>query len=45
MSVKNPPVFNPEGDDYESWQADIEMWKVFMDTKPEKLGPAVYLAL
>ena len=44
-NVKNPPGFNPEADDYASWKSDIDVWKLFTETKPEKLGAAVYLAL
>ena len=45
-SMKNPPVFNPEvDDDYSSWKRDIGIWKLFTDSKPEKIGPAVYLSL
>ena len=46
MSIKSPPVFHPEtDDDYVSWKSDIAIWKLYTDTKPEKLGAAVYLAL
>ena len=45
-NIKNPPVFHPdEDDDYLSWKADVEVWKEFTDTKVEKLGLAIYLAL
>ena len=44
--LKAPPVFKPEDDDdYGNWKNDLEIWKMFTDTKPEKLGPAVYLSL
>ena len=46
MSVKNPPIFNPEvDDDYSSWKTDIGVWKLFTDVKLEKIAPAVYLSL
>ena len=48
MSEKKfmPPVFSPEeNDDYVSWKNDIEVWKLLTETKPEKLGLSVYLAL
>ena len=45
-NIKSPPVFKPEeDDDYASWRNDLEVWKDFTDTKPEKLGLAVYLSL
>ena len=42
--LKNPPNFDPEVDDYASWKADVEVWKVYTDTAAEKIGGAVYLA-
>ena len=46
MSVKNPPIFNPEvDDDYMSWKRDVGVWKLFTETKAEKQGAAVYLSL
>ena len=42
-NIKSPPVFFPE--DYISWKNDIAIWKLFTDTKVEKVGAAVYLAL
>ena len=44
-SLKNAPSFNPEADDYASWRSDVEVWRLLSDIKPEKIGPAVYLAL
>ena len=45
-NIKSPPVFHPEeDDDYTKWRNDIAVWKMFTDTKEEKLGPAVYLSL
>ena len=44
-SSKNAPSFNPEADDYASWKSDVEVWRLLTDIKPEKIGPAVYLAL
>ena len=45
-SIKAPPVFQPEeDDDYQSWKSDVKVWKVFTDTKPDKVGAAVYLSL
>ena len=44
--IKSPPVFNPElDDDYASWKSDIAIWKLFTDTRAEKIGAAVYLSL
>ena len=47
MSEKTkPPVFSPdEDDDYVAWRNDIEIWKLLTETKEEKLGLSVYLAL
>ena len=46
MSIKHPPIFHPEeGDDYTSWKTDIGIWKMLTDTKPEKIGAAVYFSL
>ena len=46
MSIKHPPIFHPEeGDDYTSWKTDIGIWKILTDTKPAKIGAAVYLSL
>ena len=45
-NIKSPPIFHPEeDDDYTKWRNDIGVWKMFTDTKVEKLGPAVYLSL
>ena len=45
-NIKNPPIFNPEvDDDYMSWKRDVGVWKLFTETKAEKQGAAVYLAL
>ena len=44
-SSKNAPSFNPEADDYASWKSDVEVWRLLTEIKPEKIGPAVYLAL
>ena len=45
-NIKSLPVFHPEeDDDYLNWKNDVSVWKVFTDTKVEKLGPAVYLSL
>ena len=41
--IKAPPVFNEE-EDYLNWKNDLEVWKLFTDTKKE-MGPAVYLML
>ena len=44
-SNKQPPVFNPdEGDNYEKWKNDIEIWCMLTEGKI-KQGPAVYLSL
>ena len=43
-SVKAPPVLTDEND-YLNWKNDIEIWKLFTDSKAEKHGPAVYLML
>ena len=48
MSEKKlmPPVFSPEeDDDYVAWRNDLEVWKLLTETKAEKLGLSVYLAL
>ena len=45
-SLKNAPIFLPEeNDDYVNWRKDIMVWKMFTETKVEKLGAAVYLAI
>ena len=46
LSIKSPPVFDPqEDDDYVSWKNDVGIWRLYTDTKEEKIGAAVYLAL
>ena len=46
MSIKQPPVFDPEeNDDYTSWKADVEIWQLYTNIAAEKQGPAVYLSL
>ena len=45
-SIKSPPAFNPEeGDDYESWKSDVNVWRLFTKDEEKRLGPAVYLSL
>ena len=45
-NIKAPPVFHPEeDDDYQSWKNDIKIWRLFTETKKEKIGAAVYLSL
>ena len=43
-SFKNPPAFN-EGDDYDVWKRDIELWTKLTELKPEKQAIAVHLSL
>ena len=46
MSIKQPPVFDPEeDDDYAAWKTDVEIWQLYTDTAAVKQGPAVYLSL
>ena len=46
LNIKAPPVFHPEeDDDYQSWKNDIKIWRLFTETKKEKIGAAVYLSL
>ena len=47
MSEKTKPlVFSPDEDDDDvAWRNDIESWKLLTETKEEKLGLSVYLAL
>ena len=45
-NIKSPPIFHPEeDDDYISWKNDVGIWKVFTETKEDKIGAAVYLSL
>ena len=44
-SLKQPPVFNPDGgDNYADWKNDLEVWCMLTDGKV-KQGPAVFLSL
>ena len=44
-SLKQPPVFNPDGgDNYADWKNDLEVWCMLTDGKINQ-GPAVYLSL
>ena len=41
-SLKQPPVFNPDGgDNYADWKNDLEVWCMLTDGKINQ-GPAVY---
>ena len=43
-SMKQPPVFNPDGgDSYLNWKNDVEVWCLL--TEKTKQGPAVYISL
>ena len=43
---KAPPVFNPdEGDAYENWKVDVNVWQLFTKDEKKRQGPAVYLSL
>ena len=44
-SLKKPPPFDSEVDDYLSWKNDLEMWEAFTEVEDKKRGPAVYLSL
>ena len=45
-SLKQPPVFNPDdGDSYQNWKADVEVWRLLSTDTKIKQGPAVYLSL
>ena len=41
---KAPPAFN-EGDDYENWRLDLELWKEFTSLEDKKQGTALLLEL
>ena len=44
-SLKQPPVFNPDGgDNYADWKNDLEVWCMLTDGKINQ-GPAVFLSL
>ena len=46
MSIKQPPIFDPnEDDNYTELKSDIEIWQLFTDIRDIKQGPAVYLTL
>ena len=42
--IEAPPVFNEE-EDYLNWKNDLEVWKLFTETKKRKMRPAVYSTL
>jgi len=43
-SSKVPPPF-AEGDDYDVWKKDLELWQFFTDLDPKKQAVAVHLSL
>ena len=44
-SVKAPPAFDPETDNYEQFKKDLQIWELLTDLAATKKGPAVYLSL
>ena len=45
-SLKQPPVFDPDGgDSYINWKTDVEVWKALTNDGKTKQGPALYLSL
>ena len=42
--IRNPPAFN-DGDDYEAWKNDVEMWSDVTDIAKEKQAVVVHLSL
>ena len=43
-SSKVPPPFK-EGDDYDVWRKDLELWQLFTDLEAKKQAIAVHLSL
>ena len=45
-SLKQPPVFDPDGgDSYVNWKNDLEVWCLFTKEEKKRQGPAIYLSL
>ena len=44
-SLKAPPQFNPDNDNYEQFKKDIAIWELLTELDAKKKGPAVYLSL
>jgi len=44
-SLKAPPQFDPEKDNYEQFKKDIQIWELLTELDAKKKGPAVYLSL
>ena len=44
-SLKAPPKFDPETDNYEQFKKDIQIWELLTELDAKKKGPAVYLTL
>ena len=44
-SLKSPPQFDPDADNYEQFKKDLQIWELFTDLDVKKKGPAVYLSL
>ena len=44
-SLKSPPQFDPDADNYEQFKKDLQIWELFTDLDVKKKGPAVYLPL
>ena len=44
-SLKSPPQFDPDNDNYEQFKKDLQIWDLVTDLEAKKRGPAVYLSL
>ena len=44
-TMKVPPVFKENENDYVKWKKDLQLWSVFTDLPKEKMGIAVHLSL
>ena len=44
-SLKSPPRFDPDEDNYEQFKKDLQIWGLLTDLEAKKRGPAVYLSL
>ena len=41
---KEPPKLD-DGDDYDEWAREIDIWRIVTDVSEEKQGAAIYLSL
>ena len=39
-SLKSPPRFDPDEDNYEQFKKDLEIWSLLTDLEAKKRGPA-----